>query len=188
MTKDLKNEAFDNIRSMSKLQDEMSSLGDQILTSDSNLAGELIQTLNMLKTKVSNLDESFPTSSLSLSVVHSPEQLVFLTHTIRTAVYLKTPLLDPHHYSLDCSAVFSPTATKDSMIELRLHCTLPTRQFDHLVLSKIFLSMSCPGGSNLQNRRVLEEATVSELIKKKKAFVSTPTSVMIQIKKPTNMI
>ena len=189
VTKDLKNEAFDNIRSINKVKDEISALGAQLMTHDSNLAaGEVIQTINILKTKVTHLDESFPLSSLSLSVAHSPEQMVFLTNTIRAAVYLKTPLLDSHHYSLDCSALFSPTATKDSLIELRLHCSLPTRQFNPLVLSKLVLSMSCPDGSHFQTRRVLEEATVAELIQKKKAFVSTPTSVMIQIKKPKNLI
>merc|ERR1719427_66221 len=189
VSKNLKNEAFDNIRSMNKVKDEISALSSKLSTPYSNLAaGEVIQSLNILKTKVSQLDEAFPTNSLSLSVARSPEQLAFLTHTIRTAVYLKTPLLDSHHYSLDCSPIFSPTAVNDSLIELRLHCTLPTRQFNALVLSKLVLSMYCPDGSHFQSKRVLEEGTVVEFIKKKNAFVSTPTSVMVQIKKPKNLI
>merc|ERR1719427_2405806 len=189
VSKNLKNEAFDNIRSMNKVKDEISALSSKLSTPYSNLAaGEVIQSLNILKTKVSQLDEAFPTNSLSLSVARSPEQLAFLTHTIRTAVYLKTPLLDSHHYSLDCSPLFSPTAINDSLIELRLHCTLPTRQFNALVLSKLVLSMHCPDGSHFQSKRILEEGTLAELIKKKNAFVSTPTSVMVQIKKPKNLI
>merc|ERR1719427_353879 len=144
VSKDLKNEAFDNIISMNKVKDEISVLSSKLSTPYTSLAaGEVIQSLNILKTKVTQLDEAFPTNSLSLSVTHSPEQLAFLTHTIRTAVYLKTPLLDSHHYSLDCSPIFSPTAINDSLIELRLHCTLPTRQFNALVLSKLVLSMYC---------------------------------------------
>jgi len=189
VTKDLKNEAFDNIRSMNKIKDEITALGSQLVSPDSNLAaGDVIQSLNILKSKAVALEESFPTSNLSLSVAHSPEQMVYLANTIRAAVYLKTPVLDPHHYSLDCSALFSPDALKDSLVELRLHCSLPTRRFNPLVLSKLVLLMTCPDGSHFQSRRVLEEASVAELIKKKKAFVSTPSSLMIQVKKPKNLV
>ena len=115
VTKDLKTEAFDNIRSMNKLKCELKALEDELLTSaSSNLeAGEVIQSLNNLKSEVSVLEESFPASSLSLSVANSPEQMVFLTNTIKAAVYVKTPVLDPHHYSLDCSAMFTQAASKD---------------------------------------------------------------------------
>jgi len=190
VTKDLKTEAFDNIRSMNKLKCELKALEDELLTSaSSNLeAGEVIQSLNNLKSEVSILEESFPASSLSLSVANSPEQMVFLTNTIKAAVYVKTPVLDPHHYSLDCSAMFTQAASKDSLMELRLHCSLPTRKFSPLVLSKLVLSLSCPDGRHFQSRRVIEEGTVAELIKKKKAFVSTPTSIMIQVKKPKNLV
>ena len=189
VTKDLKNEAFDNIRCMNKVKEEVAALTDKLSTSDVNIAaGEAIKSLNILKTKFTQIDEDFPTSSLSLSVSNSPERMSFLTHTVAEAVYLKTPTLDSHHYSLDCSPMFSPNAVNDSLIELRLHCTLPTRQFNALVLSKLVLSMHCPDGSHFQSKRILEEGTLAELIKKKKAFVSTPSSVMVQIKKPKNLI
>merc|ERR1719427_393204 len=48
--------------------------------------------------------------------------------------------------------------------------------------------MHCPDGSHFQSKRILEEGTVVEFIKKKNAFVSTPSSVMVQIKKPKNLI
>ena len=89
VTKDLKNEAFDNIRNMNKVKDEISALGAQLLIPGSNLAsGEVIQSLNILKTKVANIDESFPASSLSLSVAHNPEQMALGMQTIQMAVYL----------------------------------------------------------------------------------------------------
>merc|ERR1719154_889017 len=174
---------------MNRLNDEIVSLKSNLASPDTNIdAGEAVKSLNHLKSKVSQLEEDFPASCLSLAVASSSDQMAFLTHTIRAAVYLKTPLLDPHHYSLDLSSMFSPTATKESMITLRLHCTMPTRQSNPLVLSKLVLSMHCPDGSHFHNKRVLEEGTVSQLIQKKKAFVSTPSSVMIQIKKPRDLV
>ena len=70
VTKDLKTEAFDNIRSINKLKCELKALEDDLLTSaSSNLeAGEVIQSLNNLKSKVSILEEYFqPAASPSQS-------------------------------------------------------------------------------------------------------------------------
>ena len=189
VVQDIKMEAFDNIRGMNRLRDEIADLESKLLAQDDGIeAGEVVQSINTIKAKAASLEDSFPTSNLSLSVGGSPHHLQFLANTIRSAVYLKTPLLDPYHYSLDCSPMFSQAAAKDSLMEFRVHCTLPTRQFTQHVLANLVLCLSCPDGSHFNSKKVLEEGTMAALIKKKKAFLPTPTTLIIQVKKPKNLV
>merc|ERR1719430_3125191 len=149
---------------------------------------EVIEELNQMKNKASMLEESFCVENLGLSVSGSRDHMTFLGNTISNAVYLKTPELDPRHYSLDCSPMFSPLALSDSQIELRVHCSFPTRQFNQQVLSKLGLSIFTPDGTHYQSRRVLEEGTMNNLIRKKKAFLATPSTLVINVKKPKNLV
>jgi len=189
VSQDLKMEAFDNIRSMNRLRQDILSLEEKLRSENWDPEeSEVVEELSQLKNKANMFEESFSVENLSLSVSSSQDHMTFLSNTIRNAVYLKTPELDPRHYSLDCSPMFSPMASSDSHIELRVHCSFPTRQFNQQVLAKLVLSIYTPDGSHYQSKRVLEEGTINNLIRKKKAFLATPTTLVINVKKPKNLV
>jgi len=189
VSQDLKMEAFDNIRSMKKLKEDIASFVEKIDTASNELKpDEVAEQLNIIRNKAASIEESFSVSNLSLSVCSNQEHLTFMSNTIRSAAYLKTPDLDPHHYALDCSPMFVPAAVKDSSIEFRIHCNLPTRKFNRQVLAKLYLCISCPDGSHLLSKRILEEGSMEKLIRKKKAFLATPSTLVIQVKKPRNLV
>merc|ERR1719233_1172096 len=98
-----------------------------------------------------------------------------------------TPELDPRHYSLDCSSISTPMDSSDSHIEIRVHCSLP-QEFNQQVLAKLVLCLYYPDANHVHNRRVLEEGSLDKLIKNKKAFLATPTTAVIYIKKPKNLV
>ena len=189
VSQDLKMEAFDNVRSMSKLRQETVDLGGKLRSEDFDLEeGKVVEELNKLKNNAHIIEESFSVENLSLSVGSSHDHLIYLGNTIRNAVYLKTPELDPRHYSLDCTPMFSPMASSDSLMELRVHCSLPTRQFNQQILAKLVFSVYSPDGSRYQGRRILEEGSMDNLIRKKKAFLATPTTLVINVRKPKNLV
>ena len=129
-SQDLQNEAFNNIRSMSKLRQEVMSLQGKLKSEDlDSEEGGVVEQLNQLKNKASTLEESFSIENLSLSVIGNQDLLTFLSNTIKNAVYLKTPESDPRHYSLDCSSISTPMTSSDSRIEIKVHCSLP-QQFN----------------------------------------------------------
>lgn len=130
VSQDLQIEAFNNIRSMSKLRQEVMSLQGKLKSEDlDSEEGGVVEQLNQLKNKASILEESFSIENLSLSVIGNQDLLTFLGNTIKNAVYLKTPELDPRHYSLDCSSISTPMTSSDSRIEIKVHCSLP-QQFN----------------------------------------------------------
>ena len=130
VSQDLQIEAFNNIRSMSKLRQEIMSLQGKLKSEDlDSEEGGVVEQLNQLKNKASILEESFSIENLSLSVIGNQDLLTFLSNTIKNAVYLKTPELDPRHYSLDCSSISTPMTSSDSRIEIKVHCSLP-QQFN----------------------------------------------------------
>ena len=130
VSQDLQIEAFNNIRSMSKLRQEIMSLQGKLKSEDlDSEEGGVVEQLNQLKNKASTLEESFSIENLSLSVIGNQDLLTFLSNTIKNAVYLKTPELDPRHYSLDCSSISTPMTSSDSRIEIKVHCSLP-QQFN----------------------------------------------------------
>ena len=130
VSQDLQIEAFNNIRSMSKLRQEVMSLQGKLKSEDlDSEEGGVVEQLNQLKNKASTLEESFSIENLSLSVIGNQDLLTFLGNTIKNAVYLKTPELDPRHYSLDCSSISTPMTSSDSRIEIKVHCSLP-QQFN----------------------------------------------------------
>ena len=130
VSQDLQIEAFNNIRSMSKLRQEIMSLQGKLKSEDlDSEEGGVVEQLNQLKNKASILEESFSIENLSLSVIGNQDLLTFLGNTIKNAVYLKTPELDPRHYSLDCSSISTPMTSSDSRIEIKVHCSLP-QQFN----------------------------------------------------------
>ena len=189
VSQDLKMEAFDIIRKMSKIRQEISDLGGKISSEDFDLEeGAVAEELLKLKNKANMIEESFSVENLSLSVSSSHDHLLYLGNTMRSAVYLKTPELDPRHYSLDCSPMFTQMASSDSLMEIRVHCSLPTRHFNQQVLAKLNLSIYTPDGSRYQGRRVLEEGVMDNLIKKKKAFLATPSTLVINVRKPKNLV
>ena len=122
VSQDLQIEAFNNIRSMSKLRQEVMSLQGKLKSEDlDSEEGGVVEQLNQLKNKASTLEESFSIENLSLSVIGNQDLLTFLSNTIKNAVYLKTPELDPRHYSLDCSSISTPMTSSDSCIEIKVH-------------------------------------------------------------------
>ena len=130
VSQDLQIEAFNNIRSMSKLRQEIMSLQGKLKSEDlDSEEGGVVEQLNQLKNKASTLEESFSVENLSLSVIGNQDLLTFLSNTIKNAVYLKTPESDPRHYSLDCSSISTPMTSSDSCIEIKVHCSLP-QQFN----------------------------------------------------------
>ena len=130
VSQDLQIEAFNNIRSMSKLRQEVMSLQGKLKSEDlDSEEGGVVEQLNQLKNKASTLEESFSIENLSLSVIGNQDLLTFLSNTIKNAVYLKTPESDPRHYSLDCSSISTPMTSSDSRIEIKVHCSLP-QQFN----------------------------------------------------------
>ena len=130
VSQDLQIEAFNNIRSMSKLRQEIMSLQGKLKSEDlDSKEGGVVEQLNQLKNKASTLEESFSIENLSLSVIGNQDLLTFLSNTIKNAVYLKTPELDPRHDSLDCSSISTPMTSSDSRIEIKVHCSLP-QQFN----------------------------------------------------------
>ena len=130
VSQDLQIEAFNNIRSMSKLRQEIMSLQGKLKSEDlDSEEGGVVEQLNQLKNKASILEESFSIENLSLSVIGNQDILAFLGNTIKNAVYLKTPESDPRHYSLDCSSISTPMTSSDSRIEIKVHCSLP-QQFN----------------------------------------------------------
>ena len=115
VSQDLQIEAFNNIRSMSKLSQEISSLQGKLKSEDLDSEEDrVVDQTNQLKNKASILEESFSVDNLSLSVSFSQDLMIFLGNTIKNAVYLKTPELDPRHYSLDCSSISTPMDSSDS--------------------------------------------------------------------------
>ena len=130
VSQDLQIEAFNNIRSMSKLRQEVMSLQGKLKSEDlDSEEGGVVEQLNQLKNKASILEESFSIENLSISVIGNQDLLTFLSNTIKNAVYLKTPESDPRHYSLDCSSISTPMTSSDSRIEIKVHCSLP-QQFN----------------------------------------------------------
>ena len=130
VSQDLQIEAFNNIRSMSKLRQEIMSLQGKLKSENlDSEEGGVVEQLNQLKNKASILEESFSIENLSLSVIGNQDLLTFLGNTIKNAVYLKTPELDPRHYSLNCSSISTPMTSSDSRIEIKVHCSLP-QQFN----------------------------------------------------------
>ena len=168
VSQDLKVEAFDNIRGMSKLRQEILSLEEKLRHGNWDPEGtEVVEELNQLKNKASILEESFSVENLSLSVSGSQDHMTFLGDSIRNAVYLKTPELDPQHFSLDCSPMLSPLALKDTQLKFSVHCSLPTQRFSQQALAKLVLRIYCWEESHPLSRKVLEEGTMVEMIKKK---------------------
>ena len=89
VSQDLKVEAFDNIRGMSKLRQEILSLEEKLRHGNWDPEGtEVVEELNQLKNKASILEESFSVENLSLSVSGSQDHMTFLGDSIRNAVYL----------------------------------------------------------------------------------------------------
>ena len=130
VSQDLQIEAFNNIRSMSKLRQEVMSLQGKLKSEDlDSEEGGVVEQLNQLKNKASILEESFSIENLSISVIGNQDLLTFLSNTIKNAVYLKTPESDPRHYSLDCSSISTPMTSSDSCIEIKVHRSLP-QQFN----------------------------------------------------------
>ena len=94
VSQDLQIEAFNNIRSMSKLRQEIMSLQGKLKSENlDSEEGGVVEQLNQLKNKASILEESFSIENLSLSVIGNQDLLTFLGNTIKNAVYLKTPEL-----------------------------------------------------------------------------------------------
>ena len=130
VSQDLQIEAFNNIRSMSKLRQEVMSLQGKLKSENlDSEEGGVVKQLNQLKNKDSILEESFSIENLSLLVIGNQDLLTFLGNTIKNAVYLKTPESDPRHYSLDCSSISTLMTSSDSRIEIKVHCSLP-QQFN----------------------------------------------------------
>ena len=186
---ELKMEAFDNIKSISMLSQEVLSLEEKLKCEESDLEeGEVVTQLNHLKERASIVEKTFSVENLSLSVSSSQNHLTCMGNFIKNAVYLKTPELDPQQYSLDCSPMFSPVASSGSSIEFMVHCSLPTRQFSQQVLANLVLSIYTCEGSNDHNLKVLEKGTMDDLMRKKKAFMATSSTLVVNVKKPKSLV
>jgi len=191
VVKDLKGDAFDFLRSVNKITDEIASMKDALKTAPENERNWKTE-VNALKVKVENLECADFVSCLGLSVSVQPGTMAAAVERISDAIFLGNSVLNPKHFLVEMPEKQTLPAlqiTNPNYIEVRIHIVgegAPTT-FCSYLLQKLMVTLACqlPG----EGIRVMEECSVWSKVEKKKAVVSEDgTHITVQLKRPNNTI
>jgi len=177
IVRDLKGEAFDYLRSIRNLDDEICGLKSSLsYTSDYGIKN-CKNKVEKLKEKVAGLDIDEFTECLKMSVETHPNSMTSCFEKITDSIVLESPILKPK--SLSLLLVSEPEIPHSNYLKLKI---VSSDKFSVLLLKKTMITMTdCQNGT-----KVLEECSVAEKIEKKKAEMSGDGKVvLIQFPRPS---
>jgi len=182
VTKDFKAEAFDVIRSISKVAERVVQLRESIKDAPEN--GGIMKTqVNVIRGEIDKLGIEEFSKCIDISVCSPPGSMTHAFERVPDAIYLITPSLNPKNFCLQV-ALIDPT-----LVDVKIYLAgenQPSSFSSSLLLQKLTVTMTChlPGGGV----RVVEESSVLSKIEKKKAVMSEDGGhIAVQMKRPSNM-
>ena len=187
--KDLKGEAFDLIKSISKISGALSAL-QEIVCNGTKYDAKWKEDVETLKGEVNNLKLDGFLSSLDMSVSIHPGSMATALEKFSDAIFLHTPVLHPKQFLLELPERLPSfqTANYDpKFIDIQIFTITEGLAFNPIVLRQLMLVVTCmvPG----QGKVVLEESSVWTKIEKNKAWLSEGGGlVTIQLKRPNPSI
>jgi len=187
--KDLKGEAFDLLRSISKISEAATAMKDTVNNGAQDDA-KFKNDIEALKVEVNNLKLDGFLSSLDMSVSIHPGSMATALEKFSDAIFLHTPVLHPKQFLLELPERLPSfqTANYDpKFIDIQIFTITEGLAFNPIVLRQLMLVVTCmvPG----QGKVVLEESSVWTKIEKNKAWLSEGGGlVTIQLKRPNPSI
>jgi len=191
IAKDLKGEAFDYLRGLRKINDEIVSFKSSLMNapeSDRNWKTEV----NSLKAKVESLEMEDFVQCLKISVGIQPGSMMTGFERVADAIFLETPALVSKGLSLDIPELMPTHQAKDfnpNYIEIKIYNLSDSSscKFSSMMLQKTMITMT--GQVHDIGTKVLEECSVEFKMEKKKAQISEDgKSLTIKLLRPRNMV
>jgi len=182
VVRDLKGEAFDYLRGIRKLSDEIGSLESSLSYTSDYGNKNCKKEFEKLKEKVEGLDVDEFTECLKISVEAHPSSLTLSLEKIADSVVLESPILKPK--SLSLLLISEPEIPHPNYIEVNI---VSKDKFSTLLLKKTMITMT--DGQNGTGSKVFDECSVADKIEKKKAELSEDGKVvLIQLQRPSSSI
>jgi len=185
IVKDLKGEAFDLLRSISKMSEAATELKD-IVNNGTKEGAEIKDDVEALKDKVNKLGMDDFVSSLDIFVNIQSGSMALALEKITDAIFLHTPVLHPKQFFLELPEKlpsFQAADFNSKFIDIQIFTVTESLTFNSMILQKLMLDVTCqvPG----QGKVVLEETSVLYLMEKNKAWLSEDGGlVLVQLRRP----
>ena len=190
IVKDLKGEALDLIRMISKIGQAASALKDLVNNGTQDDA-KWKDDVEALKDKVQNLRLDEFLSSLDMSVSIQPGSMATAFEKISDSIFFQTPVLHPKLFLLELPErlpSFQAANCNPKFVDVQIFTVGEGHTFTPMVLTKLMLDLTyyqMPG----QGRVVMEETSVWTKMEKNKAWLSEDGGlVTVQVKRPNNII
>ena len=191
IVKDLKGEAFDFLRGMRKINEEIAAFKDSLEKApESNRSWKT--EVNAMKAKVANLEMEEFVSCLDISVGIQPGLMITGFEKVSDAIYLETPVLDSKAFYLafpEHLSTFEETNYNVNYFNIRIYSLSEDASFKltSLLLQKTIVTMT---GLVLDvGAKILEEGTVGSMMKKKKTELSEDGKyINIKLRRPGKMV
>jgi len=191
IVKDLKGEAFDFLRGMRKINEEIAAFKDSLEEApESNRSWRT--EVNALKGKVENLEMEDFVASLDISVGIQPGSMITAFEKVSDAIYLETPVLDSKGLYLafpEQLPTFEEANFNVNYIEIRIYSLGEDAsfKFTSLLLQKTIVTMT--GHVPDVGTKVLEEGSVGSMMEKKKAELSKDGKyVSVKLRRPSKIV
>jgi len=182
VVRDLKGEAFDYLRSIRKLSDEIGYTESSLRAISDYGNKNCKKEVEKLKERVKGLDIDEFTECLKMSVGTHTSSLTSSLEQIADSIVLESPILKPKSLSLLVES--EPEIPHPNYIEINI---VSSEKFSALLLKKTIITMT--DGQKGTGSKVLEECSVADKIEKKKAKISEDGKVvLIQFQRPSSSI
>ena len=187
--KDLKGEAFDLLRSISKISEAATAMKDTVNNGAQDDA-KFKNDIEALKVEANKLGIDYFVSSLDMFVNIQPGSMALAFEKITDAIFLHTPVLHPKQFFLEVPErlpSFQAANYNHKFFDIQIFTVTEDLAFNPMVLQKLMLDVTCqvPG----QGKVVLEETSVWTKVERNKAWLSEDrVLVTVQLKRPNNII
>ena len=190
IVKDLKGEAFDYLRGLRKINDEIVSFKSSLMNapeSDRNWKTEV----NSLEAKVESLEMEDFVQCLKISVGIQPGSMMTGFERVVDAIFLETPALESKGLSLDIPELMPTYQAKDfnpNYLEIKIYNLSDSSscKFSSMMLQKTMITMT--GQVHDIGTKVLEECSVEFKMEKKAQISEDGKSLTIKLLRPRNMV
>jgi len=175
--KDLKGEAFDFLRNMRRVSDEIETFKAAVVESSPETNRNLRNEVDALTSKVKNLEMDDFVGCLDISVATNSESMMFGFEKVADGIFLESPVLNSKSLSLEVLPS-TADAPNPNYLEIKINSTY---KFSSLLLQKTMITMT--GADS----KVVEECSVWGKIEKNKGEVSENGKlVLVKLQRPRN--
>ena len=186
IVKDLKGEAFDMMRSLNRIADDIASLR-AILAENPLYDAQLEFVTIKNKFKSLGLDEFL--GSLDISVSIQPVIMTSAFEKISDAIFLNSPELNSKQFFLEIPeklTSFQPIDNNPEYVDINIYAASESITFTPMVLQKLQIEVT---GQMLDEERViLEESSVWSMLEKMKSkILKDQACVTVQLRRPNNI-